>query len=149
MSAPARVHRLDIPIRFGVADPVGIAYYPRYFDWFHQAMETWFSEGLGISYAEFLKETGFPTIETNCQYRRPCRLGETVTVELRVGELGRSSMLQKYRVLGAEGELRAEAWNRVVLMDTNPASPRYFRPLPIPDDLRAKMAHFVEAPPNP
>ncbi|HND34069.1 MAG TPA: acyl-CoA thioesterase, partial [Myxococcota bacterium] len=68
---------------------------------------------------------------------------------LRVGELGRSSMLLNYRVVGPEGELRAEAWNRVVLMDTNPSSPGYFRPLSIPDDLRAKMAPFLEGSPTP
>lgn len=140
----AQCHRLAIPIRFGVADPVGIAYYPRYFDWFHQTMETWFLEGLGIPYAEFLKNYGFPTIEANCQYRRPCHLGETVWVELRVGELGRSSMLLNYRVLGKEGELRAEGWNRVVLMDTNPQSPGYFRPVAIPEMLREKILGFLE-----
>jgi 4-hydroxybenzoyl-CoA thioesterase len=149
MTDAPRVHRLAIPIRFGVADPVGIAYFPRYFDWFHQAMETWFDQCLGVPYAEVLKKNGLPTVETHCQYRRPCRFGETVSVELRVGELGRSSILLKYRVIGVEGELRTEAWNRVVWMDTDPSSPSYFRPLPIPEDLRAKMVPFLEAPPSP
>ena len=46
-----QVFRHTVRARFGACDPVGIVYFPRYFDWFHQAMEAWFDDALVESYS--------------------------------------------------------------------------------------------------
>ena len=42
-------------VRFGECDPAGVAYYPEFFNWFHQAMEACFEDYLGVPYAEMIE----------------------------------------------------------------------------------------------
>lgn len=138
MSA-VHVHR--VTVRFGDCDPAGILYYPRFFDLFHQAMETWFDEALGVPYRTVLMEwkRGVPTARAECDYRAPVRFGETVRVELRVEHLGTSSIRFGYLVVGPDDALRAEGRTACVFVDLDPASPTWMRPVPWPDSLRAAM----------
>ena len=86
-------HLHPLCIRFGDCDPAGVVYFPRFFDWFHQAMETWFDESLEYAYASFIHQGwGLPTVHTEADYKAPCGFGERVTVELRVPKLGGSSI---------------------------------------------------------
>ena len=45
-------------IRFQHCDPAGIVFYPHYFVLFHELVEDWFNEGIGESYAHFVKHHG-------------------------------------------------------------------------------------------
>lgn len=134
-----------VTVRFGACDPVGIVYFPRYFDWFHQAMEAWFGRGLGLPYHALLRTHGFPTVHTECDYRRPCAFGDDVIVELRVGELGRSSLRLDYRVLGADdpADVRAAGHTVVVCMGTEAGTAAHLQAVPIPPDVRAAITRFA------
>lgn len=139
------VHRLVV--RFGHCDPAGIVYFPRFFDMFHDAMETWFSAGLGVVYAGMVtgRRIGFPAVHTEADFRRPCALGDEISVELRVTEIGRSSIVLGYTVRGADGELRLTGSTTSVVMDLDPASPGFRRAVAIPEELRGKIAGFMAA----
>ncbi len=144
---PSGVHTLPIEIRFGDCDPAGLVYFPRFFDYFHQAMETWFPAHLGLGYDHFVRDQklGFPAVHTEADFRRPCRFGERVDVELRVRALGRSSIRFAYAVYGPEG--RAEGPRLVgasvcVIMDLDPASPGYARAVELPGELRQRIEAF-------
>ena len=139
-----QIHVHPVAVRFGMADPAGIVYFPRYFDWFHQAMESWFDEGLGLPYAEVLQTHGLPTVDTRCAYRAPCRPGEAVAVELRVARLGRTSLRLAYAVRGADGALRAVARTDVVFVGLVPGTPEHLRPVPLPEGLRARMEAYLD-----
>ena len=145
----ARVHRHPLVARFGDCDPVGIVYFPRYFDWFHRAMESWFDEGLGQPYAELLRHHGLPTVHTECDYARPCAFGDRVVVELRVGRLGRTSLRLLLRVVGEDGVLRANGATDVVMVAICPGADQHLRPTPIPPALREKMADYLAPAPAP
>ncbi len=131
-----------VTVRFGDCDPAGIAYFPRFFEWFHEAMEAWFGEALGAPYHEVLRRHGFPAVHTECDYRAPCRFGDAVVIELRLGALGRSSLRLDYRVLGADGGVRAVAHTRVVMIGTDPSQADHLKSVVIPDALRARMEAF-------
>ncbi len=137
------VHRVDV--RFGDCDPAGIVYFPRFFDLFHQAMETWFAAGLGLAYASLIvdRKIGFPAVHSEADFKAPCALGETIEVELRVARLGRSSIGLEYVVRGVAGDIRLTGATTSVVMDLDPASPGFRRGLPIPDDLRARIQRFM------
>lgn len=95
-------------VRFGDCDPAGIAYFPRFFDWFHQAMEQWFDEGLGIDYAGLIASGhGMPCVHTEADFKAPCRLGDVLHIHLAVAKRGGSSVVLEYRVVGDDGVLRA------------------------------------------
>lgn len=134
-------------VTFGECDPAGVVYFPRYFDWFHQAMEAWFDEGLGLPYADVLKRHGFPSAHAEADYKRPCRPGEKIVVELRVGELGGSSFRLDYRVLGPDEGLRATGCSRVVMIGLLQNEPDWFRPVRLPEDLRGRIEAFGVSPP--
>lgn len=141
------VHVLPVAVSWGMCDPAGIVYFPRFFELFHAAMETWFGARLGLPYAEAitLRKIGFPSVHTEADFRKPSRLGERVAVELRVGKLGRSSLELCYVVRGDEGDddVRATGRTVVALMDLDPASPGFRHKLAIPDDLRARIEAFA------
>lgn len=102
-------------VRFGDCDPAGIAYFPRFFDWFHQAMEQWFDEHLGIDYAGLIASGhGMPCVRTQAEFKAPCRLGDTLHIHLRVAKRGGSSVVLDYRVVGDDGVLRATGQSVVV-----------------------------------
>ena len=52
-AAPPRFER-PLRIRFGHCDPAGIVYFPQYLVMLNGLLEDWFTDGLGVSYAELL-----------------------------------------------------------------------------------------------
>ena len=63
----------DFRVRFGHTAPARIAYYPRYFEWFHDAMEDFFESAFGMSYADVLDThaVGYPAVQVACEWRGP------------------------------------------------------------------------------
>ena len=84
-----RVFFHDQLIRFSHCDPAAIVYFPRFFDLAHSAMEDWFTDGLGIALPQLILERriGTPTVNINCDFAKPLRMGDTLRFELRVGRL--------------------------------------------------------------
>lgn len=149
-SASVGVHVHRQPVRFGDCDPAGIVYYPRILHFFHEAMETWFDEELDYPYAEVIlvEKIGFPSVHCEADFRIPCGLGEVLAVELRVTKLGRSSIHFDYQVrtFGEPASpLRLRGATVCVVMDLNPESATFRRPLPIPEALRARIEGFMAA----
>lgn len=143
MSAAPNRHAHGQVVRFGDCDPAGIVYFPRFFDWFHQAMETWFAERLGRPYADVVQEVGFPAVHTEADFKAPCRMGEALIIALSVGQLGRSSFKLEYRVEGPDGSLRATGHTVCALVGLVPGAPDHLRAIRIPDDLRGRIEAFM------
>jgi 4-hydroxybenzoyl-CoA thioesterase len=126
-------------IRFSHCDPAGIVYFVNFFDMVGGVVEDWFREAVGLPFNEMHLErrVGFPIVNTGCEFFRPAHLGDTLKLELAIARLGRSSI--EFLVTGSVGgEEKFRARHKVahVLLDT-------FRALPIPDDMRAKMAPYL------
>lgn len=138
------MHRHAVEIAWGHCDPAGIVYFPRYFEMFHSAMETWFGAALGHPYRAVIvdRRLGFPSVHTEADFRRPSRFGDHVVVELRLLRIGTSSIALGYTVVGDDGEIRATGRTVCAVMDLDPASPSVGRGVPLPDDLRAAMVAF-------
>lgn len=135
---PFRHQRL---IRFGDCDPAGIVYFPRFLDFFHAAIEDWYRLALGIDYWARLRDAriGFPAVRTECDYRRPCSMGDLLEIELRVERIGNRSLT--LRLAGeVGGELRVEG--RIVCAITSLVT---HRSIDMPADLRRAYQHYVEA----
>jgi len=143
VSGAPGVHILPLDVRFGDCDPAGIVYFPRYFDFFHQAMETWFPAQLGFGYDEFVRERklGFPAVHSEADFERPSRFGERIDIQLRVTKLGRTSIGFAYEVMGAGGR-RATGRSVCVVMNLDASSPAHGEAVVMPDDLRARIEAF-------
>lgn len=142
-SSAAGVHKLALEVRFGDCDPAGIVYFPRFFDFFHQAMETWFPAHLGFGYDEFVRvrKLGFPAVHTEADFRAPSRFGERIEIHQRVTKLGRSSIEFAYEVHGDDG-LRATGRSVCVVMNLDERSPDHGKAVAVPDELRARIEAF-------
>ncbi len=137
-----------IPVTFGECDPAAIAYYPRFFDWFHRAMEGWYEAVTGRRYADLIlvDKRGLPAVHTEADFVAPCRLGEEVGVVVRVARVGTSSMDLRFTVIGRDGSVRARGGTVVVHVDLDPTSGRHMQPLPLIDERFAAYAR--EFPPQ-
>jgi 4-hydroxybenzoyl-CoA thioesterase len=126
-------------IRFSHCDPAGILYFPRVFEFVNDTVEEWFEQGLGTPFNAFHMEHGFgnPVVRTECEFLRPCRFGEELTLELAPTHIGRSSMELRIvaRVLGEE-RMRLRHRTAMISMDT-------FKSMAIPDALRARAEAFL------
>lgn len=143
---PVHVHRLRVG--FGDCDPAGIVYYPRFFHFFHEAMESWFDARLGLAYAELIqgRGLGFPAVHAEADFKLPCAFGQEIAVELRVAQLGRTSIRLGFTVRLAGDPAAAVRLTGVVVsavMDLDPQRPTFRRAVELPADLRARIEAFA------
>lgn len=138
-------HTHSLTVRFGDCDPAGIAYFPRIYDWFHQAMETWFAAHLGERYSVVIREwkLGFPALKSEARFHAPCALGDELDVVLSLPRLGNRSMDLAYRVVGRDGVLRATGQTTVVIVRIDPGDAEHMRPTDPPAALRAALEAFA------
>ena len=85
-------------VRFGHVDPAGIAYYPRIFDYIHEAFEELWEHHVGVRYYSLIGEQrlGFPLVHSDVDFRRPVRFGDRPLVRITCFKLGRSSLGLRY-----------------------------------------------------
>lgn len=126
-------------VRFGHCDPAGIVFYPRYFEMLNALIEDWFTQGLGVDYAQLLgpRRVGLPTVQLNAEFLRISRMGDVLHQRIAIEKLGRSSLTLRVAFEGADG-LRARF--APVLVCT---SLQTHKAQPFPDDLRAALARAV------
>jgi 4-hydroxybenzoyl-CoA thioesterase len=110
-------------------------------------MESWMAEALGFDYADSVlaKKIGFPSAHSEADFEMPCRMGDLLDIELRVAEVGETSMRLEYVVRAADDpkkDVRARGATVVVVVDLDPRSETHGRALPIPQDLRARVQRF-------
>jgi 4-hydroxybenzoyl-CoA thioesterase len=134
-----RFHR-SFRVRFGDADPAGIAYYPRFFEWFHDAFEALFEAATGRPYAEILgrERVGFPAVQVATEYRSPARFGEEVQLEVFISRLRPRSATFEYRVK-REGVLLATASIKIAVMNLD-----RFESAEFPPSIAAALYAYVE-----
>lgn len=77
---------IEIRVRYGETDKMGIVYHPNYYVWFELA-RTELLRKLGISYHQ-IEQRGFfiPVIETHCCHIKPTHYDEIIRVAVRPGK---------------------------------------------------------------
>ncbi|SFD64132.1 4-hydroxybenzoyl-CoA thioesterase [Paracidovorax konjaci] len=122
-------------VRFSHCDPAGIVFFPQYLILFHQLVEDWFNDGLGISYADMLgpRGIGLPIVRLECDFRAVSRMGDLLSLALSVERVGGRSLTLAFTAR-TEDELRVAS--RQVLVFT---SLQTHRAMDIPADVRAAL----------
>ena len=138
------MHELKVVVRWGDCDPAGIVFFPKFFEMFHDAMESWFGDCLGAPYdaVTVRRKLGLPSVHTEADFKIPTRFGEALTVELRIGHVGRTSIRLDYTVRGVDGDVRATGATVCAVMDLDPQRDTLRRAVPLPDDLRTAIERF-------
>jgi acyl-CoA thioester hydrolase len=109
-----------------------------YFTYLEQARVRYLRELELVSVSP--SDIGFILAEARCQFKSPLKLGERVTVYIRVSEMGRSSFVFRYRMEGEDGRLAAEATTTQVRYDYERE-----RSLPLSDGWRQAIVSFEPA----
>ena len=130
----------DMLVRFSHCDPAGIVFYPQYFIMFNGLVEDWFNQGLCLNYARTITEhrLGFPIVKLECDFVAPSKIGEIITLGLKLERLGKSSM-EIAVDCRHQREERLRARFILVAMDLDRQ-----RAQPLPDDLRGLMQAFQQ-----
>ncbi len=134
------IFRCQKLIRFSHCDPAGIVFYPRYIELGVEAVEDWFSQGLGVSFWALHEEhrLGIPAVNLDVNFITPSRHGDLLDFLLSVAHIGKSSMTLDV-IVECDGQRRFREKITVVLVSLDT-----MRSVPISDEWRLKFMDFME-----
>ena len=128
-------------LRFGDCDPAGIAYFPRYFDLLNGVIEDWWG-AMGHPWKILFgqRRIGLPTVRFEVDFRAPAFLGDELRFSLAIKRIGKKS-IDLDHLVRREGSILWQASQVVVATSLDG-----HRSITWPDDLRAALVSFQEAP---
>jgi len=120
---------ISLETRFRDVDSMGHVNNAVYVTYLEQARVVFLQDVAGLD----TRESGIVIADLSIDYRRPIDLGGTVTVGLRVDDVGTRSIEQAYEIR-ADGDLAATARATTVHVD-----PETGESVPIPDEWRERI----------
>lgn len=124
------VFSCEIPVRWGDLDAFGHVNNTLYFRYFEEARFQWMLEaGLPI------KAESFPVVVTiGCTFLRPLFYPDTLRLELRLSQPGRSSFMVNYHIFSSSNPASpcTEGYSKVVWVAAADG-----KSVPLPDSVRA------------
>jgi YbgC/YbaW family acyl-CoA thioester hydrolase len=134
MATPFRTTRR---VDFADTDVAGIAHFSNFFRYM-EAAEVAFLRDRGLSVQMFHEgqELGFPRVSASCDFMRPARFDDLLTITVRVENLGRKSVTYAFEFF-LNGDLLARGRVTSVCCRVNPD--RSFESIEIPANLRARL----------
>jgi len=134
------IFRCQKLIRFSHCDPAGIVFYPRYIELGVEAVEDWFSQGLGVSFWALHEEhrLGIPAVHLDVNFTTPSRHGDVLDFLLSVAHIGNSSMILDV-IVECEGQRRFREKITVVMVSLDT-----MRSVPITEAWRLKFMTYLE-----
>ncbi|HET6157683.1 MAG TPA: thioesterase family protein [Dongiaceae bacterium] len=128
-------------LRFGDCDPAGIAYFPRYFDLLNSVVEDWWGT-MGVPWKILFGERriGLPTVRFEVEFRAPAFLGDELLFALAITRIGKKSVDLDHTVRRDNAIL----WQATQILVATSLDTH--RSITWPDDLRAALTSFQEAP---
>ena len=131
-----KVQVMERKVMWGDLDPLGIVFYPRYYEWMDGCAHLFF-QGLGIPLGSLLRERGiiFGLVETGCTYLSPGRYHDLIRIRASLADVQARSVLLKFSLVkGLQEEPLAEGMERRVCLDAR--DPGRLRAVEIPSDIR-------------
>ena len=125
-------------VEFGDTDMAGIMHFPNFFR-FMEVAETEFLNSLGFSVCWHRdgKGYGFPRVSVGCDFRRPARFEDVLTIAVVVEKVGTKSVAYRFDFTNAGGE--PVAVGRITAVFCREGEPGQLESVAIPTDLRAKL----------
>jgi YbgC/YbaW family acyl-CoA thioester hydrolase len=125
-------------VEFGDTDMAGIMYFANFFR-FMEAAETDFLHALGTSvlFERDGVKWGFPRVSVGCEYARPARFEDVLTVGVEVERVGAKSVSYRFPFTNQRGE--AVAVGRITAVCCREGPGGRLESAEIPPELRAKL----------
>lgn len=129
-------------VRWEDIDAAGIINYQAYLRFFGLAEAELFRH-CGLSYGTLFEDIGvwLPRVRVECDFFHPVRLDELLVVEAFFGRIGTSSIHIQFEVKRERERNVVVASGKYVVVTVRKGE---FRPVPVPDALREKLAPYLE-----
>jgi acyl-CoA thioester hydrolase len=129
-------------VRWEDIDAAGIINYQAYLRFFGLA-EVELFRSCGLSYKTLFEDLGIwlPRVHVECDFFHPVTLDELLLVDAFFGKIGTSSIHLEFEVRRSSDRDTVVATGKYVLVTVRRGE---FRPAPVPDLLRQKLAPYVE-----
>lgn len=130
-------------VRWEDIDAAGIINYQAYLRFFGLAEAELF-RSCGLTYKHLFEEIGIwlPRVRVECDFHLPVRLDELLVVEAWFGRIGRTSVQLDFSVHRKSDPGAVVATGRYILVAVKQGE---FAPIPVPDELREKVAPYIES----
>ena len=131
-------------IEFADTDMGGIVHFARFFV-FLETAEHEFLESLGtpVIHERDGHRIGWPRVSASLEYQSPARLGDELTIELRVARKGTKSLTYDFTVSVGDRPVAKGRMTSVCCVLDDPAG---LRAIPIPEDIGRRIAQHPQAP---
>lgn len=131
-------------VRWEDIDAAGIINYQAYLRFFGLA-EVELFRSCGLSYKTLFDDLGIwlPRVHVECDFHHPVTLDELLVVDAYFGKIGTTSIHLNFEVRRSEKRDEVVASGKYVLVSVRHGS---FKPTPVPDVVREKLAPYVEVP---
>jgi 4-hydroxybenzoyl-CoA thioesterase len=134
-----KLFRTERSIRFAHCDTSGVVYFARLYEFVDGIVEDWFAKALSLPFEtlQVTRRIGTPIVANRCEFYKPLRLGDRLTLELGVHKLGRSSI--EFDIAGkVSGQARFHAQHKIAMMSLDT-----YRAIEIPAGIRAQAAEYL------
>lgn len=135
------IHKRSIHIEWGDCDPLGIVYFPRYFEFFDACTNALF-EHAGLPKEQLLRKyniAGIPLVDAHARFLLPSSFGDTVMVESSIVKWGTSSFAAEHRLYRGH-VLAVEGFEKRVWVVHAKDDPRGIRGQAIPREVIERFA---------
>ena len=99
-------------VRWADADPAGIIYYPRIFDYVGEC-EWELLHSIGIGWEELKDTYLLPRVHVECNFKRIMKVGASLTIRLKPKSLGHTSITYGFEVFLDEAPDEAAAYGSI------------------------------------
>lgn len=140
-----KIHVLERKIMWGDLDPLGIVFYPHYYQWMDGCAHL-FMESLGVSMQDLLSKRGiiFALVETRCQYYLPGKYHDTIKIQTSLAQMDAKTLLMRYRFNRMpQEELMAQGWEKRICLDVS--NPSEMKAKEIPQDIAEILGEALES----
>ena len=138
-------YRIEEYVRWEDIDAAGIINYQAYLRFFGLAEAELLREaGLNYRYLSTALGIGLPRVHIECDFHLPVTLDELLVVEASFSRIGRTSITLDFEARRRDRPGDRVASGRYVLVSVKLAT---FEPVPVPDEIRTRLAPYVEPPP--
>ena len=125
-------------VEFGDTDMAGIMHFSNFFR-FMEVAESDYLRTLGLSVSWFADgvKWGFPRVSATCDYQKPARFQDVLTIAVTLEKLGTKSVSYRFDFTNQRGEPLAVG--RLAAVFCRSLGPDHIESLEIPPDIRAKL----------
>jgi len=139
--------RTERRVHWGDCAPSGAVFYPVYYRWFDEGAWEFF-EHAGLAIGELGARfglVGLPLQSCRAEFRRPCRLGDWLALDITIAELGERTITLSFHVL-KEGELAVRGEEIRFWGTRHPSDPGRLVRGSIPPEIVTQLGAWVASP---